>query len=128
MSETNGGGGVADRRPQKAAAAAGPGDAWRSTQRDLLPSHRISGEFELQDKSLSRALRQRAQRRHRAFEKVNDMIDALNILVGKPGGCSLPPSGAQAEAIARLEAAVRGTKIPDERSSPEDAARRSSRI
>jgi hypothetical protein len=118
-----GGGGMADRRPPRAACAAGPGGGDRQTQRDLLPLPRIIGEFGLQDRSLSRAVRQRVQKRQRVFEKVNDMIDALNVLAGKPGGCPLPPSGPQVEAIARLEAAVRGTKLPELLVSPEEAAR-----
>ena len=51
-----GGGDVADRRSPKTAKAAGPRDATRNVQRDLLPLLRVPCEFGADAGSLSRGV------------------------------------------------------------------------
>jgi hypothetical protein len=120
-----GGGDVAERRSPIAATAAGPGDAIRIVQRDLLPLPRVPCEFGADAGSLSRGVCQRVRKKKRRaiFEKLNEMVDALNILAGKPDGCAAEASTAQLDVLARLEGVLRAAKPPAERPSPEEAAR-----
>ena len=122
MSTTSGARGLAAHRPTRR----GSGDAVRGTQRDLLPVPRVSGEFILQERSHSRALRQRVRRtqHQHVFVEVIFIIVALialNSLAGKPDGCRVAPSRPRAEAIARLEAVVRAAQRPAQLDSPEEA-------
>jgi hypothetical protein len=115
------GAGVADWSPRGASAASGLGESGRRTQRDLLPLPRLNSEFCVEKAGLSRGVRQRVRRRQCVFEGVNEIVDALNLLAGKPQACVLEPSDAQLEALYDIEKAVRVHKPPEKLLSPEEA-------
>ena len=112
MTDQEGDDGLAARRCPRVAEATGPGQPTRRTQRDLLPLPRVAGEFGVHNRALSRAVRQRIQRRMHVFEQMNDVIDAINSLAGFKTACTLEPSARQLDTFEYLEAAVRDAKPP----------------
>ena len=118
------GAGLADWSLGGASLASGLGERERRTQRDLLPLPRLDCEFCVDKAGLSRGVRQRVQRRRRVFEGVNEIVDALNLLAGKPQACVLEPSDAQLEALYDIEKAVVCISHPRNCSLPRKPATR----